>query len=467
MGLKDQKNEDQNRVDGYIREIQGEVVKVEIYDKAPFLGEVLILKGNPKAFMEVKEVSGENTFICTCIALAEFEKMAKGSEVQKTGEPLKVPVGEELLGRVMNAFGDPIDERGPIKAEKKWPIHKTPAYKEATSEREIIETGIKAIDFFTPLLQGGKLGLFGGAGVGKTVLLVELMHNVVFHQKKLLVYAGLGERIREGHELHQTLEEVGVLDSAALVYGQMNEVAPIRVNVGHVAATIAEYFRDSRGQDSFVFIDNIYRFLQAGNELSMTLGQIPSEGGYQPTMQSEIGELEERFISTEKGGLTSLQAVYVPADDITDPGVQAILPYFDSSAVLSRDIYQEGRYPALDALASSSTAVDPDVVGQDHYELFQESKKILEQHKNLQQIVSIVGESELSAENRKVYHRAQKLLNFMTQYFEVVADQIGKKGQYVKREQAVEGVGAILSGSLDHVPPRDFLYIEGIDDLES
>ena len=462
MGL----NNEKQKPDGYVRQIQGEVVKVEMYDKPPFMGEVLQLKGDPDAFMEVYEVSGGKTYNCTCIALSGFDRIAKGSKIVKTDEPLKIPVGEELLGRVIDAFGNPRDGGDPIETDESWSIHQSPTYDQATSDRGVIQTGIKAIDFFTPLLQGGRLGLFGGAGVGKTVLLVELMYNVVFHQEKLLVYAGLGERIREGHELHETLEDVGVLSSAALVYGQMNEVAPIRVNVGHVAATIAEYFRDSRGQDAFVFIDNIFRFLQAGNELSMTLGQIPSEGGYQPTMQSEIGELEERFISTEQGGITSLQAVYVPADDITDPAVQAILPYFDSSAVLSRDIYQEGRYPALDALASSSTAVDPDVVGEKHYELFQEAKKILEKHKNLQQIVSIVGESELSAENRKVYHRAQKLLNFMTQYFEVVSDQIGKPGQYVEKEDTVKGVEAILAGKVDHVPPKELLYIEGIDDLD-
>jgi len=453
--------------DGFVRKIRGEVAQVEINGEPPFRGEVLVLEEDSQVKMEVHEISKEKTITCSCILLSGFDKVRKGSAVKKTGEPLKIPVGEELLGRVVDVFGNPRDGRGPLETSKKLPIHRKTAYREVVSERGVIETGIKAVDFFTPLIQGGKLGLFGGAGVGKTVLLVELMHNIVFHQEKLFVYAGLGERIREGHELHRTLEKVGVLSSAALIYGQMNEVAPIRVNVGHAAATIAEYFRDSREQDTFVFIDNIYRFLQAGNELSMTLGQIPSEGGYQPTIQSEIGKLEERFISTEKGGITSLQAVYVPADDITDPGVQSILTYFDSSMVLSREIYEQGRYPALDILASSSTAVDPDIVGKKHYELFQESKIILEQYNNLRQIVSIVGEAELSAENRITYHRAQRLLNFMTQNFESVADQTGKKGVYVKKEDTVRGVERILRGELDEIPPQDFLYIKSIDDISN
>jgi len=256
------------------------------------------------------------------------------------------------------------------------------------------------------------------------------------------------------------------LPSAVLVYGQMDEAASVRVNVGYVATTIAEYFRDFKKQDTFVFIDNVYRFLQAGNELSMMMGDIPSEGGYQSTLQSEIGKLEERLISTKSAGITSVQAVYVPADDITDPGVQAILPYFDSNAVLSRDIYQEGRYPAIDFLASSSTTVVPDIVGQKHYELYLEAKKILEQHKNLEQIVSIVGEAELSVENRTIYHRAQKLLNFMTQTFSVVENQTGKPGKYVKVGETVEGVEAILKGNLDDVPPEKFLYIGGINELQ-
>ncbi len=452
---------------GYIRGIHGEVVKVEMYGESPFIREVLLMKEDEEVRLEVHQISSSGeSFTCTCIALSGFEKIRKGAEVKRTGRELEIPVGEELLGRVIDAFGNPRDGTEPFETEEKRSIYRTPSYESASSKEEVVQTGIKAIDFFTPLLRGEEIGLFGGAGVGKTVLLIELMHNVVFHENKLLVYAGLGERIREGHELHKTLKDVGVLSSAALVYGQMNETASIRVNVGHVAATMAEYFRDLRGEDTFVFIDNVYRFLQAGNELSMMLDQIPSEGGYQPTLQTDIGKLQERLSSTQKGAITSVQAVYVPADDITDPGVQAILPYFDSSVVLSREVYREGRYPAIDILQSSSTSVDPEIVGKKHYQLYMEARSILEQHKNLEQIVSIVGESELSAENRTVYHRSQKLLNFMTQYFEVVSDQTGKDGQYVKIEDTVEGVEAILSGKVDDVSPEKFLYIETINDLD-
>ncbi len=452
---------------GIVREIRGEVVKVEMHGESPFLKEILILEGDPEVRLEVHKLSSSGqTFVCVCVILSGFEKVYKGASVERTGKQLQIPVGEELLGRVIDAFGNPRDGTEDFTTEKTRSIYGEPSYEEVSSGQEVVQTGIKTIDFFTPLIKGEEIGLFGGAGVGKTILLVELMHNVVFHQKKLLVYAGLGERIREGHELHKTLKDVGILSSASLIYGQMNETASIRVNVGHAAATIAEHFRDSRGEDIFFFIDNVYRFLQAGNELSMMLDEIPSEGGYQPTLQTDIGKLEERLSSSKKGAITSLQAVYVPADDITDPGVQAILPFFDSSAVLSREVYREGRYPAMDILTSSSTAVEPEIVGKKHYRLYMEARSILEKHKDLEQIVSIVGESELSAENRTVYYRAQKLLNFMTQYFEVVSDQTGKKGQYVDIEDTVRGVEAILRGEVDEVPPEKFLYIETINDLE-
>ncbi len=460
------KNNKKNSGNGHIREVKGEVVRVEMYRESPFLNEILRIPDKPEVRLEVKEINSENeVFVCTCVALSGFDDIYKGASVVRTKNPLLFPVGEELLGRVVDAFGNPRDGTDDFETEESWPIYRKPSYEEISSGKKVVQTGIKAIDFFTPLLEGEEIGLFGGAGVGKTVLLIELMHNVVFHEEKLLVYAGLGERIREGHELHKTLADVGVLDAASLVYGQMNETASIRVNVGFAAATIAEYFRETRQEDMFVFIDNVYRFLQAGNELSLMLDRIPSEGGYQPTLQSEIGELEERLSSTDKGAITSVQAVYVPADDITDPGVQAILPYFDSTVVLSRDVYREGRYPAVDILESSSTVVDPDIVGKKHYKLYMESRELLEQHKNLEQIVSIVGESELSAENRTTYDRAKKLLNFMTQYFEVVSDQTGKPGQYVNIEDTVDGVEAIISGKVDDYDPEEFLYIETIDDL--
>ncbi len=463
-GLKNEKLSKEE--EGYVRAVHGEVVEIEMYKSSPFLGEILVMKENPDVLLEIQRVSIEQTFLCFCVVLSGFEKLYRGAKVIRTKELLKIPIGKNLLGRVIDVFGNPLDGLEPVKTEEKWPVYRNVHYAEVSTGKEVIETGIKAVDFFTPLIKGEKIGFFGGAGVGKTVLLVELMHNIVFYQKQLLVFAGLGERIREGHELWETLKDVGVLPHSVLIYGQMDEAASFRVKVGFVAATVAEYFRDVDKQDTFVFIDNIYRFVQAGNELSMMLGEVPSEGGYQTTLQSEVGKLEERLVSTKNAAITSIQAIYVPADDITDPGVQAILPYFDSSVVLSREVAEEGRYPAIDLLASSSVAIDPKVVSQKHYKLFLEAKKILEQHKNLEEIASIVGEAELSVENRTIYHRAKKLLNFMTQNFSVVEEQTGKKGQYIKKEDTVKGVEDILTGKVDHIPPENFLYIENLKDLE-
>lgn len=451
---------------GYIRSIRGEIVEVEMYEEVPFVGEVLFLEESPTSLLEVQKVAIEETAICYCVAISGFEKIFRGAKVLRTKDYLRVPVGKDFLGRVINILGIPIDGKGPLKIEEKIIPYYSPPLAVVKTPKGIMETGIKAIDFFTPITEGGKMGLFGGAGVGKTVLLIELMHNVVFFRKQLLIFAGLGERIREGHELWETLERVGVLPHAVLIFGQMDEPAPIRVKVGFAAATIAEYFRDLLKKDIFVFIDNIYRFIQAGNELSMVLGEIPSEGGYQPTLQTEVGKLEERFISTEKGSLTSVQAVYVPADDITDPGVQSLLPYFDSSVVLSRQVYQEGRVPAIDFLESHSSVINPKIVGEKHYRLYLEARKVLEQYKNLEEIVSIVGESELSVENRIIYQRAKKLLNFMTQDFFVVEEQTGRRGCYVKKEDTIRGVETILKGEVDDVPAENFLYIGKIEEIK-
>lgn len=450
---------------GYIISIRGEVVEVEFYQNPPFIGEILVLEENPKVWLEVNSVSRKNTFFC--LSLTESDKLFRGAKVKRTAKNLEVPVGKELLGRVIDIFGHPRDGLPPLEIKEKRPIYQPlPPYQEIIPGKEPIETGIKVVDFFAPLRKGEELGLFGGAGLGKTVLLLELMHNIIFFKKGISVFAGLGERIREGHELYEILKKTNVLPSVALVFGQMNESAAIKSKVGFVAATIAEYFRDSHQEDVLFFIDNLYRFLQAGNELSTLLGVIPSEDGYQPTLLSEIGKLEERLVSTKQGSITSVQAIYVPADDITDSGVQAVLPYFDSIIILSRDVYQEGRYPAVDILASSSSVIDPAILGQEHYEVLLEAKKNLERHKELQQIVSIVGEAELSIENRTIYHRARKLLNFMTQNLFTVAEQTGVPGQYVKRDETVKGVKAILEGELDQVPEEAFLYIGGISDLK-
>jgi len=451
---------------GYVLSVQGEAVEVEFYKNPPFIGELLVLEENPDVWLEVHSVSKKNTFLC--LSLAEPDKLFRRARVKKTGKSLEVPVGKGLLGRVIDIFGKPRDGLpGPEIKERRLIYQPPPSYQEIIPGKEIIETGIKVIDFFTPLRKGEELGLFGGAGLGKTVLLVELMHNVAFFKKGVSVFAGLGERIREGQELYETLKKTNVLPSVSLVFGQMNESAAIRFKVGFAAAAIAEYFRDFHQENVLFFIDNVYRFLQAGNELSTLLSVMPSEDGYQPTLLSEIGKLEERLVSTKNGTITSIQAIYVPADDITDSGVQAVLPYFDSIAILSRDIYQEGRYPAVDTLASSSSVIDQAILGPEHYEVLLEAKKVLEKHKELQQIVSIVGEAELSIENRTIYRRTRKLLNFMTQNLFTVAEQTGRAGQYVKREETIKGVKAILEGELDQVPEDAFLYIGGLADLPS
>jgi len=450
---------------GYILSIKGEVVEVEFYEDPPFIKEILTLEEDPEVLLEVCGARTKNVFVC--LSLKKTDKLFRKARVKKTGKTLEVPVGKELLGRVIDIFGNPQDGLPPPKVKEKRQIYQSPPpYQEVVFKKEVIETGIKVIDFFTPLRKGEELGLFGGAGLGKTVLLCELMHNVAFFRKEISIFAGLGERIREGHELYETLKKTNVLPSVALVFGQMNEPAVRRFKVGFVAATIAEYFRDFHKKDVLFFIDNIYRFLQAGNELSTLLGDIPSEGGYQPTLNSEIGQLEERLVSTKSGSITSIQAIYVPADDITDPGVQAVLPYFDSVVILSRDVYQEGRYPAVDILASSSSVVDPSVLGQAHYDVLLEAKRTLERYKYLQRIVSIVGEAELSLEDRIIYRRAKKILNFMTQNLFTVADQTGKPGQYVKKEDTVKGVWSILVGKLDNVPEEAFLYIGALDELK-
>lgn len=451
---------------GYILSIWGGIVEVEFYKNPPFIGEILTLEEDPNTLIEVYSISAKKTFLC--LSLTKPDKLFRGAKIKRTSKKLEVPVGKELLGRAIDIFGNPRDELSPIKTEKKRLVYQPPPpYQEIIPGKELIETGIKIVDFFTPLRKGEELGIFGGAGLGKTVLLLELMHNIVFFKKGVSVFAGLGERIREGHELYEKLKKSNVLGSAALIFGQMNESAAIRFKVGFVAATIAEYFRDFHQENVLFFIDNVYRFLQAGSELSTLLSVIPSEDGYQPTLNSEIGKLEERLVSTKNGSITSVQAIYVPADDITDSGVQAVLPYFDSIAILSRDVYQEGRYPAIDILDSSSSVIDPAILGQDHYEVLLEAKKILERQKELQQIVSIVGEAELSIENRAIYHRARKILNFMTQNLFTVAEQTGIKGQYVKREETIKGVKAILEGRLDRTMEESFLFIGGLNDLKS
>lgn len=448
---------------GKIVGIREEMVQIEYLSGKLFPGEILELKENPLVKLEVYNSPASSLY--NCILLNKYP-LFRDQEVVPTGNFLEIGVGLDLLGRVIDVFGNPIDGLPQPKVADRLPIYQSLSYEEVESSKEVIETGIKAIDFFTPLIKGGKLGLFGGAGVGKTVLLTELIHNIAFFHKGISVFAGIGERIREGHELYETLKENKVLPSVVLVYGQMNESAAVRFKVGFSAITIAEYFRDYYSKDVLFFIDNIYRFVQAGNELSNLLSIIPSEDGYQPTLDSEVASLEERIVSNKNGSITSVQAVYVPADDITDIGVQTIFSYFDSMAILSRDIYQEGIRPAIDPLESSSSLINPEIIGTKHFTLLVETKKILERYRNLKKIVSIVGESELSPRDRIIYQRAQRLINFMTQDFFVVSDQTGRPGKYVKKEKTLAGIEAIISGKTDTVEPKRFLNIGGLEDLK-
>ncbi len=449
---------------GRIVSIRQEVVKVKFWGGGLSPHEILELKKDSSLKLEVYAALESNVFIC--ISLTDSEKLSRNDRVVKTNKTLEIPVGNELLGRVVNLFGNEIDGEGPLKTTEKAPIYREPpSYQETKPETTLFETGIKVIDFFTPLRKGGKIGLFGGSGVGKTILLTELMHNVAFDQKGVSVFAGVGERIREGNELWEMLKLKNVLPSTALIFGQMNESASIRLRTAFAATTIAEHFRDNLPKEVLFFMDNAYRFVQAGNELSVLLSSLPSEGGYQATLTSQVANLQERLTSTTKNNLTSIQAVYVPADDFTDTGVQALMPYFDSTVILSRDVYQQGRKPAVDIINSTSSNTNSDILGKEHYEVLERTRNLLERHKDLQRLVSIVGEAELSADDRVAFHRAKKVLNFMTQYFFMVEDQTGREGKYIEREETVKGVREIIDGKLDKIPDEDFLYIGTLKDL--
>jgi len=449
---------------GHIVSIRGDIIEVEFKGGKLARHDLLTLAEDYQVRLEVYSSTVYNTTLC--ISLTDPSLLYRGAPVVRLSGSLEVPVGEVLLGRVVNLFGDPIDGKGALTASKKTSIyHRPPAYDQVASTAEILETGLKVIDFFTPVKKGGKIGFFGGSGVGKTVLLSELMHNIAFFQKGISVFAGIGERIREGHELYETLLATNVLPHVALVFGEMNESAAVRFRVGFTAIAAAEYFRDIQKRDVLLFIDNIYRFVQAGSELSTLLNSIPSEDGYQATLAGEIGAFQERLASTKEASITSVQAIYIPADDLTDAGVQAIVPYFDSVVTLSRTVYQEGRHPSVDILSSSSSLIEPSALGYEQYDAVLEADKILKRHTYLQRIVSIVGEAELSVEDKILYHRARKILNYMTQDLFVTAEQSGRTGKYVKRERTIADVRDILAGRLDEVPEETLLYIGDLSEL--
>ncbi len=452
---------------GTIIGIQGQIIDVQFLKNPPAIHNILVLENDPGVRAEVLRSSSETSFYC--LNLSFTSKLSRGLRMINTGKPILVPVGPGSLGRVMNIFGEPIDGKGPMSYSEKRPIYASGLdYSDVVKHKEILETGIKAIDFFSPIVRGSKIGLFGGAGVGKTILLTELIHNVVVLHKDqgVSVFAGVGERVREGHELYETLSEKGVLPSVSLVIGTMGENPAIRFLTGFTAVTLAEYFRDILQKDVLFFIDNVYRFAQAGNELAVLMATIPSEDGYQATLTSEMASFHERLISNKTNSITSVEAIYVPNDDILDQGVQTIFPYLDSTVVLSRSIYQEGRLPALDLLSSTSAHLNPEIVGDLHYTTALKASNLLKQATSLERIVSLVGESELSPSDKLIYQRAKKLTNFMTQNFFVTENQTGKKGVYIPRLATVEDVNAILEGKYDNVSDDKFSYIGSLKEIK-
>jgi len=450
---------------GKIVSIRGQVIEVEFSDLKPKIHDVLVLESDPYSKLEVYSSSGEDTFFC--LALSSTENLYRGAVVVNTGEPVLFPVGKELLGRAVDIFGHPQDAGREILTKERWPIHKVGDYKaEELLKTEIIETGIKSLDLLAPIVKGGKMGLFGGAGVGKTMLLTEILHNVVGRTggNTVSVFAGVGERSREALELYHSLAGSKVLSSATLVFGPMGENPSIRFLSGFAATTLAEYYRDVLKKDVLFFMDNVYRFAQAGNELSVLTNRLPSEDGYQATLESEMADFHERLVSTEGGVVTSIEAIYVPADDMLDMGVQAIYPYLDTIVVMSRSIYQEGLLPAIDVLNSTSSALEPGIVGEFHYDVALQARQLLRQAQSLERIVSLVGESELSGEDQIIYKRGRKLKNYLTQQFFVAEGQKGIKGVFVPIQITAHDVNGIIVGKYDHVPDDKFLYIGSIQE---
>jgi len=416
--------------------------------------------------LEVAQHLGENTV--RCIAMDSTEGMVRGMEVLDTGAPISVPVGEPTLGRLMNVTGEPVDEAGPISSNLMMPIHRdAPAFADQGTEVEILETGIKVIDLICPYSRGGKIGLFGGAGVGKTVTIMELINNVAKEHGGVSVFAGVGERSREGNDLYRELKESGVLSKTALVYGQMNEPPGARARVGLTGVTVAEYFRDEQGKDVLLFIDNIFRFVQANSEVSALLGRMPSAVGYQPTLGTDIGELQERITTTKKGAITSVQAIYVPADDYTDPAPATTFSHLDAITALERKIFEKAIFPAVDPLTSTSRILDPQVVGEEHYAVARRVQQILQRYKDLQDIIAILGMDELSAEDKLVVARARRVERFLSQAMHVAEPFTNIPGAYVPRAETVRGFKEILEGKCDDLPEQAFYLVGTIDDARA
>ncbi|HUQ30325.1 MAG TPA: F0F1 ATP synthase subunit beta [Candidatus Paceibacterota bacterium] len=453
-------------MNGIITEIIGPVVDVHFAEGRPAIGDALVIeKGETHNRVTLEVASHLGLDRVRAISMNETAGLSRGQAVKATGAPISVPVGEAALGRLFNVLGEPVDGKGPMDAKvKRLPIHRAPpAFDEQTTKAEVFETGVKAIDLMTPFLKGGKIGLFGGAGVGKTVIIQELIRNIASEHGGYSVFAGVGERVREGNDLYHEMKESGVLEKTALVFGQMNEVPGARARVALTGLTQAEYFRDEGGKDVLFFMDNVFRFIQAGSEVSSLLGRVPSAVGYQPTLAEEMGKLQERITSTKKGSITSVQAVYVPADDLTDPAPATTFAHLDGTVVLSRQLASLGIYPAIDPLESSSAALTPTVVGDEHYEVASKVKQVLQRYKDLQDIIAILGIEELSDDDKTVVYRARKLQRFLSQPFFVGEPFTGVKGQYVSREETVRGFKEIVEGKHDDKPEQAF-YMKGTID---
>ena len=458
---------DQQKI-GTIIAIQEQVAEVQFIGSNPAVHDILTLVDDPSVRMEVYSSSKAQTYFC--LLLSPARALMRGAKVINTEKPIMIPAGKELLGRVIDTFGNPLDGKGAIITKDVFPIYRQPPiYSDVSTRQEILETGIKIIDLFCPFLKGGKIGLLGGAGVGKTVMLTEILHNIFVlrkNQDTVSVFAGVGERIREGQELYETLNEKKVLSLAALVLGPMGSPAAIRLLTGFTAASLVEYYRDVEKNNVLFFIDNVFRFAQAGNELSVVMHTIPSEDGYQPTLASEMAALHERLISTINNSVSTVETVYIPNDDILDQAVQSVFSHLDSVVVYSRDVYQQNLLPAIDPLSSYSSALSPQTAGELHYQTARDAQALLKKGIALERVASLVGVAELSPEDRITYQRAKKLRNFMTQNLFVLEGQSGVPGQYITLKTTVNEVNQILAGKFDHVPEEKFLYIGSLDEIK-
>lgn len=450
---------------GNVSQVIGPVLDIKFSDGhlPELLNAIEINYDNRKIILEVAQHIGDN--VARCVAMSSTDGLPRGIEAIDTGAPISVPVGKETLGRMFNLLGEVIDNKEEVKTDKLWPIHRpAPAYDEQDSNTEILETGIKVIDLICPYSKGGKIGLFGGAGVGKTVIIMELINNIAKQHGGISVFSGVGERTREGNDLYNEMIESGVLDKTALVYGQMNEPPGARMRVALSGLTMAEYFRDKEGQDVLLFIDNIFRFTQAGSEVSALLGRMPSAVGYQPTLATEMGALQERITSTKTGSITSVQAVYVPADDLTDPAPAATFAHLDATTVLSRSISSLGIYPAVDPLDSTSRILSADILGQEHYNVARSVQSILQRYKELQDIIAIMGMDELSDEDKLIVSRARKIQRFLSQPFSVAEQFTGMEGKYVPLKETIRGFKEIIEGKHDDLPESAFLFVGTIEE---